>query len=97
MTIHSTNATTADYRAYTEAFRAGVRSAALTREVANAHAHAMPVKDGDAFLAGYDAEKRKLRADHEDFVRADRRFTQEWDSASYRSAMIDAGRGRLLR
>ena len=38
----------------------------------------------------------RLRA-HEDFVRADRRFTQEWDSATYRSAMIDAGRGRLLR
>jgi DNA polymerase IIIc chi subunit len=51
-------------QAYTEAFRDGMRAAAngVSREQANALAHALPVREGDAFLAGYYAEKRKLRA-----------------------------------
>jgi hypothetical protein len=48
---------------YTEAFRDGMRAAAnnVSREQANAIAHVLSVRDGDAFLAGYYAEKRKLR------------------------------------
>jgi diadenosine tetraphosphate (Ap4A) HIT family hydrolase len=50
-------------QAYTEAFRDGMRAAAtLSREQANVHAHRLPVRQGDAFLAGYYAEKRRLRA-----------------------------------
>lgn len=51
-------------QAYTEAFRDGMRAAGngVTREQANALAHALPTMEGDAFLAGYYAEKRRLRA-----------------------------------
>ena len=63
MAIHSTNATRADYRAYTDAFKDGGTAAllGLAREAANAHAGLMPVRAGDAFLAGYYAELRRLR------------------------------------
>jgi hypothetical protein len=57
------NPTMARNRAYTEAFRDGMRAALnLTREQANRYAQALPVREGDAFLAGYYAEKRRLRA-----------------------------------
>lgn len=52
----------------TEAFRDGMRAAGstivgkLTRAEANALANTLPIKDGDAFLAGYYAELRRLRA-----------------------------------
>jgi hypothetical protein len=48
---------------YTEHFRDGMRAALnLTRAQANVYANALPVRAGDAFLAGYYAEKRRLRA-----------------------------------
>jgi hypothetical protein len=47
---------------YTEHFRDGMRAALnLTRAQANVYANALPVRAGDAFLAGYYAEKRRLR------------------------------------
>jgi len=50
-------------QAYTEAFRDGMRAAlTLTREHVNAYARKLPVREGDAFLAGYYAELRRLRA-----------------------------------
>lgn len=63
MTIHSTNATKADYRAYTEAYREGLRMAAgdVSRQTVNKMAEGMPLRAGDAFLAGYYAELRRLR------------------------------------
>jgi hypothetical protein len=50
-------------QAYAEAFRDGMRAACndLSRAQANARARALPVREGDAFLAGYYAEKRRLR------------------------------------
>jgi hypothetical protein len=49
-------------QAYTEAFRDGMRAALiLTREHVNAYARKLPVREGDAFLAGYYAELRRLR------------------------------------
>jgi hypothetical protein len=63
MTIHSTNATAADYRAYTDAYREGLRMAAvdLSRAFALKIAETMSAAAGDAFLAGYYAELRRLR------------------------------------
>jgi hypothetical protein len=70
MTIHSTNATASDYRAYAEAYAEGLRMAAcdLSRAFALKMAEAMPVREGDAFLAGYYAELRRLR-NYEDLER----------------------------
>ena len=50
-------------RAYTEHFRDGMRAALnLTRAQANKYANALPrVESGDAFLAGYYAELRRMR------------------------------------
>lgn len=61
--IHPTNATEADYRAYTEAFRHGVSMAAgdVSRQTVNKMAEGMTIQEGDAFLAGYYAELRRLR------------------------------------
>jgi hypothetical protein len=61
--IHPTNATAADYRAYTEAFRHGVSMAAgdLSRAFALKIAETMSAAASDAFLAGYTAELRRLR------------------------------------
>ena len=54
---------------YTEAFRDGMRAAGdhftvrrMTRVKALAIAQAFPVGEGDAFLAGYYAELRRLNA-----------------------------------
>jgi len=51
------------YGAYTAAFHNGMLAALneVTRETANRLAHSMTVREGDAFLAGYYAEKRKQR------------------------------------
>ncbi len=48
----------------TEAHREGLRAAGdrLSREAVNERARAMPVREGDAFLAGYYQELRRLRA-----------------------------------
>lgn len=63
--IERAHAYTKRTRAYTEAFRDGMRAAGsrLSREAANACATCMPVADGDAYLAGYYAELRRLRMD----------------------------------
>jgi hypothetical protein len=60
MTIHPTNATKA---ACAEAYREGLRMAAgdVSRQTVNKMAEGMPVREGDAFLAGYYAELRRLR------------------------------------
>ena len=48
-------------REYTEHFRDGMRAALnLTRAQANVYANALPVREGDAFLAGYYSELRRL-------------------------------------
>jgi hypothetical protein len=59
-------------QAYTEHFRDGMRAALnLTRAQANVYANALPVRRGDAFLAGYYAELRRLKgAPVEDRVNA---------------------------
>jgi hypothetical protein len=63
------NPTMARNRRYTETFRDGMRAAGvtvighLTRAQANDMAKAMPVMEGDAFLAGYYAELRRMRLD----------------------------------
>jgi len=46
----------------TEAYRDGMRAAGdgVTRGAANAHALTLTINDGDAFLAGYYAELRRL-------------------------------------
>jgi len=59
------NPTMARNRKYTEAFRDGMRFAGdgKLRAEANAVANKLPVVFGDAFLAGYYAELRRLRMD----------------------------------
>ena len=53
-------------RAYTEHFRDGMRAALnLSREQVNIYARALPVAQGDAYLAGYYAERRRLRQTEE--------------------------------
>lgn len=49
---------------YTAAFREGMLAAlnGVTRATANRLVRQMTVREGDAFLAGYYAEKRKQRA-----------------------------------
>jgi hypothetical protein len=53
-----------------EAYREGLRMAAgdVSRQTVNKMAEAMPVREGDAFLAGYYAELRRLR-NYEDLER----------------------------
>jgi hypothetical protein len=46
---------------YTEAFRDGMRAVFESRETVNQRARAMPVAEGDAFLAGFYSERRRLR------------------------------------
>ena len=52
-------------RAYTEHFRDGMRAATgkLSRAEVNAIANKLPIIFGDAFLAGYYAELRRMRLD----------------------------------
>ena len=63
------NPTMARNRAYTEAFCDGMRAAGstvtgrLSRAEVNAIANKLPVTEGDAFLAGYYAELRRMRLD----------------------------------
>jgi hypothetical protein len=59
------NPTMARNRRYTEAFRDGLRAAGagVPRDIANMLARNKSVADGDAFLAGYYAELRRLRMD----------------------------------
>jgi hypothetical protein len=59
--------TTLGNKAYTEAFRDGMRAAmTLSRDQANAFAKAMTIFEGDAYLAGYYAERRRMREEEED-------------------------------
>ena len=57
------NPTMARNRRYTEHYRDGMRAAGdrVTRDTANFLAQSMSVESGDAFLAGYYAELRRLR------------------------------------
>ena len=50
-------------QAYTESFRSGMIAACndISRAQARVLAAAMPVREGDAFLAGYYAELRKAQ------------------------------------
>ena len=79
---------------YTEAFRDGMYAVYESRETVNARAAALPVAEGDAFLAGYYSERRKLRHHDEQIARA---LVKILDTPRYRADMIAAGRGRLLR